>query len=403
MKRALSLILATALLLAFAACGKAQPANDTGETESQTETTLPEETMTTVPDETGSAAIQAPDFICETLVIVTAFETNQTVTHQLKGKQIDEFNQQTLRKDAWALVEDVPAHGPITRFRLFDESGNAAYLSEFFSSEQESKMFIILEHEGAPNVYYFAPADILKDISAFAEKHFPSTRGAESSTAAETAAAAKIPETKEELVAYFNQVSNQVKIGKPGFTWTQQTFVSNIESSSSAIEWAAGAAMRFVPLEVLEMPSAAKGADHNEQFNVRGQAWSSRLTPQAVSNAKLTDKGSAWELRVDLKPEKRNGLPKTESDHDHGKVFTVMTYSSIHDIIDPYAWLATMESFAPSYHDSWAVLTVDKETDCLIKAEYMLTYDVAARAKFAVIPAFDATATISMHEIYKIG
>ena len=305
MKRTLSLLLCAALLLAFAACGKAEPAN-TEETTSQAETTALEET--TAPEETETTG-------------------EEESTTEAAGEE-----------KSTTVPDETTQDGGVT------------------------------------------------------------TTNAPTSTAA-----AKIPQTKEELVAYFNRVSDQVKIDKPGFTWTQQTFVKDIASSSNAIEWAAGAAMRFVPLEVLEMPSAAKGADHNEQFNVRGQSWSSRLAPSMVSSAKLTDKGATWELRVDLKPEKRNDLPKTESDHDHGKVFTVMAYKTIHDVLDPYAWLATMESFVPSYHDSWAILTIDKETDRLLKAEYMLTYDVAARAKFAVIPAFDATATISMHEIYQIG
>ena len=219
----------------------------------------------------------------------------------------------------------------------------------------------------------------------------------------EEAAEAKIPQTKEEIVAYFNEVSNRVKTEKPGFTWTLQNIVGNIASSSGFIERAAGMAMKFVSLEADTMPPAAKGAGHNAQFNVRGQAWSSRLTPQAVAKASLTDKGKTWELRVDLKPEKRGSLAVNPPDHDHGKIFTVMTYGEIHDAIDSYSFIGKLESFAPSYHDSWAVLTIDKETDRLLKAEYMLTMDAVIGAKFAIFPAFDATATISRHEIYKIG
>jgi len=224
----------------------------------------------------------------------------------------------------------------------------------------------------------------------------------ETSKASETAKA-KLPQTREEIVAYYNEAVNRVKTEKPGFTWTQQTFVSNIASSSAVINWLAPQAMNFVPLEVLEMEPAAKGADHNEQFNVRLKPWSSRLAPSMVSNATFVDKGTTYELRIDLKPEKRAALPNTESDHDHGKVFTVMTYSTIHDIIDPYAWLATMETFAPSYRDSWVKLTIDKETDRPVKAEYMLTYDLVAGVKPALLPVIEATATISMHEIYTIG
>jgi len=220
----------------------------------------------------------------------------------------------------------------------------------------------------------------------------------------EETTAKKLPQGKEEIVAYYNEAVNRVKVEKPGFTWTQQTSVSNIESSFSFIETAWSLARPFVPLDVVDMPPAAKGsADHDVEFNVRLQPWSSRLAPSMASSATSVDKGSTWELRIDLKPEKCSQLPKVISDHDHGKVFTVFTYSTIYDLLEPYSWLATMESFAPSYHDSWVKLTLDKETDRPVKAEYMLTYDVLAGAKFVIFPAFEATATISMHEIYLIG
>jgi len=250
------------------------------------------------------------------------------------------------------------------------------------------------------------PEDTTAEIEAIITTTQPediSSAEEETSAIEETAdesAAAQIPETKEEIVAYFNEVVNRVKVEKPGFTWTIQNIVKNIASSSSFIDRAAGMAMRFVPLDVQPGTPAAKGADHNADFNVRGQAWSSRLTPQAVSKASLTDKGKTWELRVDLKPEKRDSLAVNSSDHDHGKVFSVFTYSSIHDAVDPYSWLATMNFFKPSYHSSWAKLTIDKQTDRLLRAEYMLTMDAAIGAKFAIFPAFDATCTVSEHNIY---
>jgi len=246
----------------------------------------------------------------------------------------------------------------------------------------------------------FRPAEITTQLVEEITAPVDGTTGeAESTIEPETK---KLLQTKEELVAYFNQVSDQVKIDKPGYTWTQQTSVENITSPSSAIEWLAGQAMKFVSLDVLEMDPAAKGADHRD-FGVWGQTWGSRLTPQATQKASLTDKGNAWELRVDLKPEKRGSLPKTEPEHDHGKVFKVYTYDQIYGAVEPYAWLGKIEQFAPSYHDSWAVLTIDKETGRLVRAEYMLTMDGYFKAKPAVLPALEATCTISQHEIYKIG
>jgi len=248
-----------------------------------------------------------------------------------------------------------------------------------------------------------APEETSSEEESTAEEETSAPDDETSKTAETETTTAKIPQTKEELVAYFNEVVNRVKAEKPGFTWTQQNIVSNIASSSGFIQSAAGMAMRFVSLDVEPMPSAAKGADHNADFNVRGQAWSSRLTPQAVSKISLADKGAAWELRVDLKPEKRDSLAVNPPDHDHGKIFTVMTYDEIHGAIDSYASIGKMEYFAPSYHDSWAVLTIDKGTNRLLKAEYMLTMDAVIGAKFVLFPAFDATATISRHEVYTIG
>jgi len=302
--------------------------------------------------------------------------------------------------DAWE------QSGPDANFYLADDGLHVFYMPYVVPATQDGVDVLIpwasylMKREYNPPEVTTQPVE---EITTSPDTLTSTTLEPESTSQPETTTG-KLPQTREELVAYFNRVSNAVKTDKPGFTWTQQTFVSNIASSSAFIDAAVPMAMRFVPLEVLEMPPAAKGSsNHDVEFNVRLQPWSSRLSTSMVSSAKLTDKGSAWELRVDLKPEKRAELPKVESDHDHGKVFTVMTHSTIHDVIGPYSWLAVMESFAPSYHSSWAILTIDKETDRLIKAEYMLTYDVAAGVKFAIFPAFDATATISMHEVYKIG
>ena len=252
-----------------------------------------------------------------------------------------------------------------------------------------------------------APVDAQVEETSAIEEIVTTTAAPETTTEPEEEEATaaeeeetKIPETKEEIVAYFNETVGRVKTDKPGFTWTIQNIVSNIKSSSGFIESAAGMAMRYVPLDVQPGTPAARGADHNADFNVRGQTWGSRLSPQAVAKATLTDRGRTWELRVDLKAEKRGSLPVNSSDHDHGKVFTVFTHSSIHDAIDPYSWLATLNSFAPSYHSSWAKLTIDKETDRLLKAEYMLAMDATISAKFAIFPAFEATCTVSEHNIY---
>lgn len=236
------------------------------------------------------------------------------------------------------------------------------------------------------------------------------TSAAPGGSAAPSATAPAVPKTpldmnKEELVAYFNRVSDRVKVDKPGYTWTRETKVENIQSPSRALKWVADQALGILEsrdvLGVQPMDPAAKGADHKD-FGVWGQSWSSKLTPSATRSAKITDRGGAWELRVDLKSEQRETLPMTEPDHEHGKVFKVFTYHNIYDNIEPYSWLATIEKFAPSYHDSYAVLTIDKQTDSLVRAAYHLVTDGDFKAK-ALGVTIEATATIIQHEIYTIG
>jgi len=300
--------------------------------------------------------------------------------------------------DAWE------QSGPDANFYLAEDGVHVFYMPYVVPATQNGVDVFIPWFSRLMKREYNPPVITTQPVEGLAALEETTTLAAESEAeAAGEQETAKIPQTKEELVAYYNEVVNRVKAEKPGFTWTLQNSVSNIASSSGFIERAADMAMRFVSLDVDVMPAVAKGADHNELFNVRGQSWGGRLTPQPVSRITLADKGAAWELRVELKPEKRSALAVSPADHDHGRMFTVMTYNEIHDAIDPYAFIGKMERFAPSYRDSWAVLTIDKETDRLLKAEYKLTMDASIGAKFAVFPAFDATATISRHEVYKIG
>ncbi len=243
-------------------------------------------------------------------------------------------------------------------------------------------------------------------LSAVSASSVPlTTPGGSTATGAQTTdMTKKVPQTKAELVAYFNQLANRVKAEKPGYTMQEQISIGEPKSSSGALEGVAKVAIPMFNQDAPKnMPSVSKGADHS-QFGAYAQSYGAKLTPAMVKNISLTDKGTQYVLRVEMKDEVRPALPKDNgAEHDHGKVFKVFSYEAVYGTINDLTWLFTMEKFAPTYHGSYVIYTIDKATDRVRHAEYMMRETANCQAKMKIGSSFTATCDISMKGIYTIN
>ncbi|MCL2508295.1 MAG: hypothetical protein FWF05_03870 [Oscillospiraceae bacterium] len=218
-----------------------------------------------------------------------------------------------------------------------------------------------------------------------------------------TTAAVKVPQTTAELVAYFNEVADRVKTEKPGYTGTHQITIGEPQSSSGLLQTVANFAIPLVPQDEDIIEPVPKGSSEHKWFGAALQPYGARLTPAMVKKITLTEKGNQYILRVDMKDEKRSSLPKNGAEHDHGKVYEVFTYDAIYSNIESFSWFAVIESFAPTYKNSYVIYTIDKATNRVRKAEYMMTMNADIQARLKPFSSFTATCDISQRRVFTIN
>ncbi|MCR4616439.1 MAG: hypothetical protein K5756_09880 [Clostridiales bacterium] len=188
-----------------------------------------------------------------------------------------------------------------------------------------------------------------------------------------------IPSTIPEIVEYFNAASNAIKVDKPGYTATNSHKIGKITSESKFIEKVAG---WIVPMfdEDPKVTTVAKGANHNN-YPVAGQSWSSKLEPSAVSSATCIEKGDNYIIEIKLKSESLADLPKDPSKTNHGKVVSVLTADEVYTETDKFKSIASIESFAPTYSNSFIKCTVNKNTGKVVNSEYHFNTNAKVKAK----------------------
>jgi len=192
-----------------------------------------------------------------------------------------------------------------------------------------------------------------------------------------TTVAAQKPGSIAEIVAYYNTAANKVKTDKPGYSFTEQTKINSFNGGS---EWLMEQISKLISSETPQAETVAKGAEH-KNFAVPGKDWASMLNASAVESASCTEKGDLYEIRINLKREVQNDLPKNVEDHQHGRVFKVYNHGMVYGPMANYEYLGKIEKFAPTYTGSYLICAVDKTTGNMKSAEYYLTFEAAVEGK----------------------
>jgi len=205
--------------------------------------------------------------------------------------------------------------------------------------------------------------------------------------AAEEAAAPEKPVTVAEIVAFYNEAANRVKTEKPGYSFTEQP---NINYINGGAQWLVNIINSAVQREAPQAETVAKGANHNN-FAVPGKDWASKLDPIAVQSAACTEKGDAYEIRINMKREAQPGLPKNVEEHQHGRAFKAYSHGMILGYLEGYEYLGRIEKFAPAYHSSYILCNIDKAGH-MKSAQYYLTFDAEIEGRLvSAIPVRGST------------
>lgn len=200
----------------------------------------------------------------------------------------------------------------------------------------------------------------------------------EPTTEAPTAAEPKKPETKAEIVAYFNESANRVKTEKPGYTWQDRVLLDRkgVKTSSRLLNAAApsilGAVQSFVKFgEWQKQDPVAKGANH-DQFPVPGKSWASKLDPGFVKSATCTEAGGEYRIKIVLRDEDVPVLPSDAATLRTGKVMHAWDAGLVEEakVAEPFI---TIKNFETNYRDSSVTCTIDKETGRLKSAAYVIS------------------------------
>ena len=184
----------------------------------------------------------------------------------------------------------------------------------------------LTETEAAEELQTEAASEAVTEKAADA-----ATTTAASTTAAATEKEEKIPQTKEEIVALFNDAVNQVKPNSKAIVsnYTLNTQTSDALLESKVLQNIANklisANMGYDKKKANVTYSTA--AEKRDEFPVRGQSWSSHLTAADLTKATCTEKDGVYTVTLWLVPDT---TPNINPDQGHaGKAFSIITKDSI--------------------------------------------------------------------------
>jgi len=229
-----------------------------------------------------------------------------------------------------------------------------------------------------------------------------------SSSATETTTeTVKVPKTKAEIVEYFNAASNKVKTDKPGFTWKERLLIDekNVWVDSGALDALAPTLIKLTKnlySNWTDKNGAEKGGNHNN-YPSPGKDWSSKLTPDMVKSATITDKGATYEIKLTLNNETVKELPKDRATTNHGKAMDVWETSQIMDGMVNYEKYISMNQFTQNFIGSTITVTVDKALGRVTKANYTQVMMIDLNVKVIMLGTHDAKVPMTKEAEYIVA
>ncbi len=186
----------------------------------------------------------------------------------------------------------------------------------------------------------------------------------------------KKPSTKEEIIAYYNKVINQVK---PNAKSIKQTTDKSYQSSGIVL----GSFGAFESLidkliksnmgenEEKSGKTVTSVADKNRFFPVENESWASKLTVSDIKEAKLTEKDGIYTIGIKVLDDELSSNVSHGSCH-HGRAFSIVCTEDIHKSAG--AADSLLSGLKIGYKNGTIVVKVDKKTGHVISAAYDYTW-----------------------------
>ncbi len=180
------------------------------------------------------------------------------------------------------------------------------------------------------------------------------------------------PETKAEIIEYFNTASNKVKTDAKSVTKDKEENYQAQDINLGALGALQGAISGLINdnMGVNEEQSGRTGttvADKNAIYPVENEAWSSKLTVDDIADATCTENNGVYTITIKVK----NDELATEYAHGtghHGKAFNIVMPQTIKDNAGVAGSL--LGSLKVGYQNGTIIATVDAATGNITSAKY---------------------------------
>ena len=212
----------------------------------------------------------------------------------------------------------------------------------------------------------------------------PQTEAAEVTEAATTEAAEeKIPQTKEEILALYNEAANRIK---PESKAIVSNYTLNTQASDAVIsnKMLQGIANKLISANMgYDKKNAnvtyTSEADKREKFPVRGENWTSHLTASDLTKATCTEKDGVYTVTLYLVADT---TPNIKAGQGHaGKGCSIITKESIVEGAGSLGMSVIEEdSIKLTFKDCRITAKIDKATGHVTAANYYIDWTLALTA-----------------------
>ena len=206
-----------------------------------------------------------------------------------------------------------------------------------------------------------------------------------------TSKAEKKPETKEEIVEYFNTAVNKVKTDAKSATRNYSKISlagsTTLPSALSGILRILGGADKFLGDQLSKNSKGSEtftGSAIKNTYPVENESWASKLTAADVKTATCTEADGKYTITIITVADGKSANIQHGQGHAP-KAFNVVLPGVVNDNIPSVA--ASMVGTATmNYPSSKAVIVVDKETGHVLTADYDLYWTINFDKAGAILP-----------------
>jgi hypothetical protein len=261
-------------------------------------------------------------------------------------------------------------------------------LTEEITSEEA------VTEEAAPATEEAAAATAEDATEATTEAAAPedATETEAAATEEEATEAPKAPQTKEEIINYFNDSVNKVKTDAKSVTrnYSKITLAGSmtLPSSINGILKLLGGADEFVGGQLEKnsnlTPETYTGAQIKAKYPVEGESYASKLTPADVQSATCTENNGKYTITITTVPDAKS----TSVAHGQGhapKAFNVPLPATINENI-PGVATGIVGTASMNYPSSKIVAVIDAETGNVVTADYYTYWTINFDKAGVIIP-----------------